>query len=72
VLFEFPFDYYRGALLKNLYVIFVVLAGRGECALGAPLLAEHHLGLQGHCRLLQVDEPLLLELAPDLIFHGVL
>jgi hypothetical protein len=53
-------------------VIFVVLAGRGECALGAPLLAEHHLGLQGHCRLLQVDEPFLLELAPDLIFHGVL
>lgn len=44
----------------------VVLAGRGQGALRAAAVRQKHVALHVNCRVLELEEPLLLELAPDL------
>lgn len=58
--------------MQNFKVIFEVLTGWSECALGAPLLQKHHIGLEVNCRLLQMNKPFLLELTPNLLFDRIL
>jgi hypothetical protein len=72
MLFEFTFKYDWRPFLQNFNVIFVVLAWGSQRALGAPLLDQHHFGLQVNCCLLQVNEPFLLKLTPNLFLHCVL
>jgi hypothetical protein len=72
MLFEFSFKYDWRPFLQNFNVIFVVLAWGSQRALGAPLFNQHHFGLQVNSCLLQVNEPFLLELTPNLFLHCVL
>lgn len=70
VLLEARPEHHVRPVLDDLLGTRVVLAGRLERALGAPVV-EEHVALQVDCRLLQLVEPLLLQLLPDLLLAQV-